>query len=69
MRALQSFHREQPANFGFWFRTFLTQRPLPWSWDEEDADLLLKWYKHFNWRRHLMDDIPTVSGVESQRVV
>ncbi len=53
MRALQSFHHESPANFGAWFRVVLSERPLPWSWDREDAQLLLRWFHHFQWHRNL----------------
>ena len=62
MRALQSFHHEAPANFGAWFRRSLAERPLPWSWDAEDAALLLKWCSHFQWQRNLTSDELTNSG-------
>jgi hypothetical protein len=62
MRALQSFHQENPRNFGAWFRLIITDRPLPWSWDAEEAALLLRWYHHFGWHQHLMDANPTPSG-------
>jgi len=62
MRALQSFHHETPINFGAWFRLSLAERPLPWSWDAEDASLLLKWYDHFGWHRNLVTEDPTNSG-------
>jgi|GEM_PF-7119554 len=62
MRALQSFHHETPINFGAWFRLSLAERPLPWSWDAEDAALLLKWYGHFGWHRNLMAEDSTNSG-------
>lgn len=65
MRALQSFHHESPGNFGAWFRTMLVDRPLPWSWDHEDAALLLRWFHHFHWGRHLVDEAPTKSGAAS----
>lgn len=62
MRALQSFHHEKPENFGAWFRVSLSLRPLPWSWDAEDAALLRRWYEHFNWHHLLVSERASNSG-------
>lgn len=69
MRALQSFHHESPANFGAWFMVMLANRPLPWSWDQEDAALLLRWFHHFDWSRHLGQYSPSNSGAASALAV
>ena len=69
MRALQSFHQESPANFGSWFHATLRQRPLPWSWDQEDAAMLLRWFNHYGWKTHLASEAPSLSGAAAALAV
>lgn len=58
MRALQNF-RQAPFFFGEWFLEEIRRRPLPWAWDDEEADLLLGWAWKFKWLQAIQDQDPS----------